>query len=47
MFDAEGVPQLLTNTPFEVFSAESNKGKECVQKFEEVWENAQTIHYSF
>lgn len=47
MFDAEGVPQLLTNTPFEVFNAESNKGKECVQKFEEVWENAQKIHYSF
>lgn len=47
MFDAEGVPQLLTNTPFEVFSAESNKGKECIQKFEEVWANAQKIHYSF
>lgn len=47
MFDAEGVPQLLTNTPFEVFSAVSNKGKECIQKFEEVWTNAQKIHYTF
>lgn len=47
MFDAEGVPQLLTNTPFEVFSTESNKGIECVRDFEEVWNNAQKIHYSF
>ena len=39
-FDAYGRPQLLTNSGFEVFSAESMKGKECISKFEQVWSNA-------
>lgn len=37
VFDASGAPQLLTNTAFEVFSAKSDKGKECIKKFESIW----------
>lgn len=40
VFDASGMPQLLTDTGFEVFSVKSNKGKECISKFEDVWNNA-------
>ena len=36
-FDALGRPQLLTNTRFEVFSTNSSKGVNCIQKFEEAW----------
>lgn len=36
-FDANGRPQLLTNSAFEVFSVNSKKGKECVKKFEKIW----------
>ena len=39
-FDAQGRPQLLTNTAFEVFSVESKKGKECIEKFENIWNAA-------
>ena len=39
-FDANGCPQLLTNTAFEVFSTDSAKGKACVDKFEQVWNSA-------
>lgn len=39
-FDVYGRPQLLTNTEFEVFSANSSKGQECIHKFEEIWNNA-------
>ncbi|MDR0890467.1 MAG: toll/interleukin-1 receptor domain-containing protein [Oscillospiraceae bacterium] len=42
-FDAYGRPQLLTNTAFEVFGVKSNKGKECVNKFENVWVMAQEM----
>ena len=43
-FDTDGVPDLLTNTSFEVFGVDSSKGKECVKKFEEVWANAKPFH---
>lgn len=46
VFDANGVPQLLTDTKFEVFSADSDRGRECVQKFEEVWEHAREMFYT-
>lgn len=39
-FDIYGRPQLLTNTGFEVFSANSAKGQECIRKFEGIWDNA-------
>lgn len=39
-FDINGIPNIMTNSKFEVFSAFSNKGKECIQKFLEVWNNA-------
>lgn len=42
-FDANGYPQLLTNSGFEVFSCRSEKGKECIKKFENIWENAKTM----
>ena len=44
MFDAHGTPQLITDTPFEVFSAFSPKGQECIMKFENVWEKAQIFN---
>lgn len=44
MFDAYGTPQLITDTPFEVFSAFSSKGQECILKFENVWEKAQKFN---
>lgn len=47
MFDANGVPQLLTDTQFEVFSVESKKGQGCVKKFIDIWDNADGLHYSF
>lgn len=43
-FDANGCPQLLTNTSFEVFSVDSIKGKECVRKYETVWNNAKEFY---
>jgi hypothetical protein len=39
-FDSDGRPQLLTNASFEVFSADSAKGVQCLQTFENVWGNA-------
>lgn len=42
-FNASGQPQLLTNTAFEVFSTKSQKGQECVKKFENIWEDAQEM----
>ena len=37
-FDKNGRPQLVTDMPFEVFSAKSKQGKLYIKKFEEVWE---------
>ena len=39
-FDSNGCPQFLTNTAFEVFSVDSAKGKECIDKFQKVWNEA-------
>jgi nucleoside 2-deoxyribosyltransferase len=36
-FDANGRPQLLTDTGFEVFSVKSQKGEECLKKYEQIW----------
>ncbi len=46
-FDENGFPQLLTNTSFEVFSASSKKGTECLQQFESVWNAAKIMPESF
>lgn len=39
-FDINGMPNIMTNNKFEVFSASSDKGKECIKKYLEVWDNA-------
>lgn len=43
MFDANGMPQLLTNTGFEVFSIKTEKGMECINKYEKIWAHARPI----
>lgn len=43
-FDALGRPQLLTNTGFEVFSTKSDRGSECVEKYEKIWTNAKEMY---
>jgi len=43
-FDANGRPQILTDSAFEVFGAMSPKGQECIKKFEEVWANAKPMY---
>ncbi len=47
IFDAHGRPQLLTNTGFEVFSVESQKGQECIEKYEKIWSNAKGFNDYF
>lgn len=39
-FDINGHPQIMTNTKFEVFSASSPRGIECIQKYCAVWDLA-------
>lgn len=39
-FDINGNPNIMTNSSFEVFSAFSEKGMRCIQKYLEIWENA-------
>lgn len=39
-FDINGNPNIMTNSSFEVFSTSSDKGKWCVQKYNEIWNNA-------
>lgn len=39
-FDINGMPNIMTNNKFEIFSAFSDKGKECIKKYLEVWDNA-------
>lgn len=39
-FDINGMPNIMTDSKFEVFSASSEKGKECIEKYLSVWENA-------
>jgi nucleoside 2-deoxyribosyltransferase len=42
-FDANGRPQLLTDTGFEVFSVSSPKGKKCIDIFENVWNESKEM----
>lgn len=46
-FDVNGVPQLLTDTGFEVFSTNSEKGKRSLFSFEEVWNKATPMPKDF
>ena len=39
-FDINGNPNIMTNSSFEVFSALSEKGMRCIQKYTEIWESA-------
>lgn len=43
IFDLNGCPQILTNTGFEVFSTTSDRGKECIKRYERVWANAKEM----
>lgn len=43
VFDTNGMPQLMTNTGFEVFGAKTDKGIECIKKFERVWDGAREM----
>lgn len=43
VFDTNGMPQLMTNTGFEIFSAKTDKGIECIRKFEKVWDAAREM----
>lgn len=39
-FDENGQPQIMTDTKFEVFSASSERGRDCIEKFCKVWDAA-------
>lgn len=39
-FDENGYPQLMTDTKFEIFSASSPRGQECIRKFSNIWNEA-------
>lgn len=39
-FDEKGIPQMMTDTKFEVFSAMSENGKKCIEKYCTIWNNA-------
>ena len=39
-FDENGQPQIMTDSKFEVFSATSERGKECIEKYCAVWNGA-------
>lgn len=39
-FDENGHPQIMTDTKFEVFSASSPRGQECIRKYCNVWDSA-------
>lgn len=39
-FDINGMPNIMTNSKFEVFSASSIRGKECIEKYLSIWNNA-------
>ncbi len=46
-FNSKGIPELLTNTPFEVFSVKSERGQECIKIFEDVWHASKEMSYEF
>lgn len=39
-FDEKGQPQIMTDAKFEVFSASSQRGQECIKKYNAIWEAA-------
>lgn len=39
-FDKNGQPQIMTDTKFEVFSASSERGQDCIKKYCAVWDTA-------
>lgn len=39
-FDGNGQPQIMTDTKFEVFSANSQRGQECIKRYYAVWNAA-------
>lgn len=39
-FDVNGMPNIMTDSKFEVFSTSSEKGKACIKKYLSVWNNA-------
>jgi len=39
-FDQDGQPQIMTNAKFEVFSASSPRGQQCIEKYCCVWNSA-------
>lgn len=39
-FDENGHPQIMTDAKFEVFSASSQRGQECIEKYNAIWESA-------
>ena len=39
-FDQDGQPQIMTNAKFEVFSASSLRGQQCIEKYCCVWNSA-------
>lgn len=42
-FDENGQPQIMTDTKFEVFSAFSEQGKECIKKYCKIWDAATNL----
>ena len=43
LFDENGFPQHISNSKFQIFSVDSEKGKDCVSKFEEVWNHGRNL----
>lgn len=39
-FDINGIPEIMTDNKFEVFSVSSEKGKQCIKKYLKVWDDA-------
>ena len=39
-FDINGHPQIMTDTKFEIFSASSPRGLDCIKKFGTIWESS-------
>jgi nucleoside 2-deoxyribosyltransferase len=42
-FDENGQPQIMTDTKFEVFSASSQRGQYCIEKYCAIWDSATNL----
>lgn len=42
-FDENGQPQIMTDTKFEVFSASSQRGQQCIEKYCGIWDSATNL----